>query len=191
MRSSRGRELPGLFDPMIIANLFRDQASPWEKLVRDHVDDTWTACKIFLQHVVMHVADPGTSAALLQKIIGPAMDNVLISMKAKTDSVLKTHQEIHPITYNHYFTDTIQKIRADGWRNECASAVKRFFNVPSLGPHYLTSNVDLSGFVDTLVGGTMEPDMNRFAASEVLDHMEAYYKVRCLLWVYGSNIRLN
>ena len=177
MRSSRGRELPGLFDPMVIASLFRDQASPWERLVHDHVDSTWKACKVFLQYVIVHISDPATSTALLQKVIGPAMNNISVTLRAKTDDILKGHQEIHPITYNHYFTETIQKIRADRKRIECASVVKRFFNSPTLGPHELNSTVDLSSLVDSLAGGTTEPGMSRFTASEVLDHMEAYYKV--------------
>ncbi|KAK6068012.1 dynamin family protein [Seiridium cupressi] len=37
MSRSRGRQLPGLFDPMTVADLFRDQASPWENLARQHV----------------------------------------------------------------------------------------------------------------------------------------------------------
>jgi hypothetical protein len=121
--------------------------------------------------------------ALLQKIIGPAMDNILMGLKAKTDDILKTYQETHPITCNHYFTETIQKLRAERRRDECASAVRRFFGPPTLGRYDLTStNVNLSSLVDRIIGGTTEPDMNRFAASEVLDHMEAYYKVRNLIW---------
>jgi hypothetical protein len=178
MRSSRGRELPVLFDPMIIADLFRDQASPWEQLARDHIDSSWKACKVFLKHVIAHVADLETSTSLSQKVIGPAMDDILAALRLKTSEVLKPHQQIHPITYNHYFTETIQKVRADRKRSDCASAVKRFFGVSTLGQYTPASSVDLSRLVDILVGGTTEPDMNRFAASEALDHMDAYYKVR-------------
>ncbi|GJC90452.1 interferon-induced GTP-binding protein Mx [Colletotrichum liriopes] len=177
MRRSRGRELPGLYDPMIVADLFREQASPWEQLARDHIRKSWNACKLFLEQVVEHIADYGTSATLTQKIIGPTMDNILVALHAKTSDVLKAHQHIHPITYNHYFTETIQKVRADRRRSECASAVMRFFGVKTLG-EYSVSSVDLSKLVDTVVGSTTEPDMNQFAASEALDHMDAYYKVR-------------
>lgn len=53
IRRSRGRELPGLFNPMIMADLFRDQASPWGGVVYDHIGRVWRACKRFLQHVVL------------------------------------------------------------------------------------------------------------------------------------------
>ncbi|KAH8768367.1 dynamin family protein [Diaporthe sp. PMI_573] len=153
-------------------------ASPWERLVRDHVDSTVKACKGFLQLVISPITDPGTSTALLQEIIGPAIDNILMGLNAKTDDILKTYQRTHPITCNHYFTETIRKLRAERRRDECASAVRRFYGPPTLGRYDLTStNVNLSSLVDRIIGGTTEPDMNRFAASEVLDYMEAYYKV--------------
>ncbi|KAH8655575.1 dynamin family protein [Xylariales sp. PMI_506] len=177
MYRSKGRELSGLFDPLIIADLFRDQARPWESLATAHVHQVWKACKTFLKHVVAHVADHGTSASLIQKIFDPAMDKILDNVKAETSKTLKSHQSIHPITYNHYLTETAQGIRADRKRAECASIVTSFFGVSALGTYSIESTVNLSDLVDALVKGTTEPDMNRCAASKALDYMQAYYEV--------------
>jgi hypothetical protein len=40
--SSRGRELPGTFSPMLIGELFRVQSTPWEELSKNHIKDVWT-----------------------------------------------------------------------------------------------------------------------------------------------------
>lgn len=105
-----------------------------------------------------------------------------MSLKAKTDDILKTYQETHPITYNHYFTETIQKLRAERRRDEYTSPIKRFSDVPTLGLYKLIStNVDLSSLIDTIIWGTTKLDINQFATSEVLNYMEAYYKVRDLI----------
>lgn len=41
LKSSRGRELPGMFNPMIVGEIFHQQAKPWENIARDHVQQTW------------------------------------------------------------------------------------------------------------------------------------------------------
>lgn len=41
LRSSRGRELPGMFNPMIVSEIFHQQAKPWDGIVRDHVHLAW------------------------------------------------------------------------------------------------------------------------------------------------------
>jgi hypothetical protein len=55
--------------------------------------------------------------------------------------------------------------------------IKRFFGVSSLKTSYYCGRPhDLRQLVTAFVQRT-EPDMNRFACSEALDCMEAYYKV--------------
>lgn len=41
LKSSRGRELPGMFNPMIVGEIFHQQAKPWENIAKDHVHQTW------------------------------------------------------------------------------------------------------------------------------------------------------
>ncbi|KAF3765411.1 hypothetical protein M406DRAFT_345845 [Cryphonectria parasitica EP155] len=175
MRRSRGRELPGLFDPMIMADLFRDQAGPWEAIVVSHVHRVWKACKTFLKLVIAHITDPSTSTALVQNIFDPAMDRILTALKAKTAQILKSHQTIHPITYNHYFTETAQKIRAARKSAECASIVKGFFRVSDLKTRHLRIDANLSDLVDALVA------MKRFVDDVAVEVIEV-----CLVSVLGD-----
>ncbi|KAH7016233.1 dynamin family protein [Microdochium trichocladiopsis] len=176
MSRSRGRELPGSFDPMIIAELFREQARPWEALALSHVQRTWDACKVFLRQVIDHVADTNTSSTVLQRIIGPAMDVILADLRVRTTQILKQHQELHPITYNHYFTQTLQKIRDDRSHAKVAAVIMKHFGTKSLKV-ISHGEQDLATLVSKITLGTTEPDMNKFAASEALDMMVAYYKV--------------
>ncbi|KAK8106604.1 interferon-induced GTP-binding protein Mx [Apiospora kogelbergensis] len=175
MRRSRGRELPGLFHPMLVADLFRDQASPWEELARGHIRATWKACQVFLRHAIAHLADSATSTAIMHDIVQPAMVGILTALNIKTGELLRSHQTIHPITYNHYFTDTIQKIQEKREDDRVTRALLQFFHVEELGSYH--EGVNLRSLKAALVSGTAEPDMHRFAASEALDHMTAYYKV--------------
>ena len=178
MKRTKGRELPGTFNPMIVSDLFLEQSAPWEAIARSHVDKVWKAAKEFLGHAAAYVADATTSKALFQKIFEPALNQLLGTLNEKTTELLTPHQRSHPITYNHYFTETLQKLRNERNHDEYSEIVKRFFGVSSLEtPYYGDRNHDLCQLVSDLVQYT-EPDMNRFACSEALDCMEAYYKVR-------------
>lgn len=176
MRRTKGRELPGTFNPMIVADLFLEQSSPWEAIIRSHIEKVWKAAKEFLSLTTTYIADAATSKALFQKIFEPALNQLLGTLNAKTTELLTPHQKSHPITYNHYFTEALQKVRNERSKDEYTRIIKDFFGASSLESVYLDNYKDLRPLVAALVQRT-EPDINRFACSEALDCMEAYYKV--------------
>ncbi|ESZ90930.1 dynamin family protein [Sclerotinia borealis F-4128] len=177
MKLTRGRELPGTFNPMIVVDLFRDQSTSWEEIARDHIAFVWKDTKTCMHLALEYVADPATSKALFQTIFEPALKKLLDGLHEKTADLLKSHQEGHPITYNHYFTDNLQKARNKRSRDACTKIIKSFFGVDKLGPStFVNQSVNLDQLVTALVDRT-EPDMNRFACSEAMDCMLAYYKV--------------
>lgn len=177
LQRSRGRELPGTFNPMIVADLFLDQSRAWKSITERHVNRVWEAAKMFLNLVVTYIADAATSGALFQAIFEPALDRLLEGLNAKTAELLIPHHKGHPITYNHDFTEALQRVRRERSKNEYSRIIEKFFGVSSLEPRfYTTQNMDLNQLVTALVQDT-QPDINRFACSEALDCMEAYYKV--------------
>ena len=179
MRRTKGRELPGTFNPMIVADLFREQSSPWEMLTRSYIGKVWTAVKEFLSLVTKHVADSATSKALFQNVFEPALNQLFRTLNAKCTELLTPHQGTHPITYNHYFTESLQKVRNERSKEEYTSIIKVFFGAATLDSvQFYQQQRDLRPLLEALVERT-EPDMNRFACSEALDCMEAYYKVGC------------
>lgn len=176
MRRTKGRELPGTFNLMIVSDFFLEQSSPWEAITRKHIENVWKATKEFLSLITTYIADAATSKALFQRIFEPDLDQLLETLNAKSTELLTPHQKSHPITYNHYFTETLQKVRNERSKDEYTRIVKDFFRASSLDSVYLSQNRDLRPLVAALIKRT-EPDMNRFACSEALDCMEAYYKV--------------
>ncbi len=176
MQRTKGRELPGTFNPMIVTDLFLEQSSPWEAITRSHIEKVWKAAKKFLSLTNTYITDAATSKALFQKIFEPALNQLLGTLSTKTAELLKPHQKGHPITYNHYFTEALQKVRNERSKDEYTRIITDFFGTSSLNSVYLNQHRDLRPLVTALVERT-EPDMNRFACSEALDCMKAYYKV--------------
>ncbi|KKK14665.1 dynamin GTPase, partial [Aspergillus ochraceoroseus] len=177
MKQTRGRELPGTFNPMIVSELFLEQCGPWEAITRQHILTTWQAAERFLSLLIGHISDEATSVVLFAELISPALDQLREVLVKRCEEILETHQKGHPITYNHYFTETLQKIRADRREGELSGIIERFFRVDDLQTsRYLDGAYRLQDLVQSLLESS-EPDMMRFASAEALDCMLAYYKV--------------
>ena len=179
MKRTKSRELPGTFNPMIVSDLFLEQSAPWDGIARSHVDQVWNAAREFLGHVAAYVADVATSKALFREIFEPALSQLLQTLNEKTTELLVPHRRSHPITYNHSFTENLQKLRNERSQNDYSTVVKNFFGVSSLinlNSHYDDHSYDLGELVNALMQRT-QTDVNRSACSEALDCMEAYYKV--------------
>lgn len=179
MKRTRGRELPGTFNPMIISDLFLEQSKSWEILARSHIEKVARAVKTFLKHLISHIADASTYNTLFQALIEPALHTIVEDLKAKTTELLAPHQRGHPITYNHYFTETVQNVRRERSRADFTRIIQNFFGVDSLEePAQLgfPQSRDFRPLLEALMKRS-EPDMNRYACSEALDCMQAYYKV--------------
>ncbi|PLB48781.1 dynamin family protein [Aspergillus steynii IBT 23096] len=69
LRKTRGRELPGTFNPIIVRDLFLEQCGPWEKLTKSHIRKVWSSVRDFMVLAVCHVTDKATSTALIKEII--------------------------------------------------------------------------------------------------------------------------
>ena len=109
------------------------------------------------------------------------MNQLLETLNEKTTELLVTHQKSHPITCNHYFTKALQKVRNKRDRDKYSKIIKQFFGVRTLEPSYINKSIDLRQLLNALAQQT-EPDINRFACSEALDYMRAYYKVNLLFY---------
>ncbi|KAJ4174611.1 hypothetical protein NW754_005031 [Fusarium falciforme] len=180
MKRSRGRELPGMFNPLIVADLFREQSSPWGDRVRAHVKNVWDGARQFLRHVVMHTANLTTADTLQEFVLMPKLDKIFKGLSEKVEVLLSQHQEGHPITYNDSFIDTLQQIRVERRTAEIFDTLKsKLGGEETITSHtfaYSSSSIDLRD-VARVLASPPKSDMNYFAAEEVLDALEAYYKV--------------
>jgi len=65
LKRSRGRELPGMFNLLIVGDLFHEQSVSWERLMRLHLKAVWDAARAFLELVTLYLMDDVTADALL------------------------------------------------------------------------------------------------------------------------------
>ncbi|KAK8001160.1 P-loop containing nucleoside triphosphate hydrolase protein [Apiospora marii] len=176
MKESRGRELPGTYQPLIVAELFSKQCKPWKGLVLDLADRLLASSHSTLNAALRYVVDENTAESLLQEVVGPSMDEVKTGLSTKVQEILEPHILGHPITYNHYLTENVQKAQAARQRRELEGRLKSIFEYSSLPNGDNSVAVNPRALLDTLVSHT-EPDMDKLSCSMAIDMMEAYYKV--------------
>jgi GTPase SAR1 family protein len=179
MKRTRGRELPGTFNPMIVSDLFFEQSSRWGELARSHIAHVISAVGVFLKHLTSHIADFSACDALFKEVVEPTLENIGKEVERKTADMLASHQHGHPITYSQDFTMTVQQVKRERIRAELTDIILNVFGIASLHlpgqSHYVET--DYHPLLNALTAHN-NPDMNQNACSDALDYMQAYYKVR-------------
>ena len=184
IRRTRGRELPGTFNPLIIGDLFHTQCKPWETITDACTKDILSAIRNAVLLISEEVLDGRTRLRLLEHVIYPSLDELGDIFCLGTSELLKPHQTGHPITLNKHFTENMQKARQEHSRIAMLHKLRSFF-----GPNYSeVLPVQPPAFRMTELANTLsartEADMVWFSCSEAVDYMAAYYKVR----VFSINI---
>jgi hypothetical protein len=190
LKRTRGCELPGTFKPEIIGNLFQDQCKPWKIIIDTFAKVLFGRAKSVVFHALEHTADEATNHGIMRFIVNPALETIKISLESKACQILAQHQHNHPITFNHYLTDNMQKARQSHSQKVMAEKLKSYFGgTDPLSDTPCTTGpwiVNTKALLDTLTNET-EADMEKYACGEALDCMDAYYKVShipCQLCTY-------
>ena len=60
-----------MFNPLIVGDLFFEQAEPWKKLIENYLKAVREAIWAFLDMVILYLMDEDTVEALLCEVVGP------------------------------------------------------------------------------------------------------------------------
>lgn len=193
MKRSRGCELPGTYNPQIIGDLFFQQARPWKGLIECCTTKLLEGARAAILMVLEHTADDATSDKLLRQIINPGLDSLTQGLRHRVSEILEPHQRGHPITYNHYLIDNIQKSREERFKERISRKLNLFFGVAAgaKSTKVYPRDFDVKDLEEALVQGP-KMDLDHYACSEAIDCMEAYYKVSLLAntFFFGSGKEL-
>lgn len=174
---TRGRELPGSFNPLLVGELFWEQSSKWETLAKDHVEDVMRVCSRFLDTLLQEKCPEDVYTRLWSSKIEDAL-------KARSDNSTIEIQKImkdvksYPITYNHYYTDTIIQRRRE---REKKSFTSCFQNVSQQIEDYKADSTSESFDAARAMkefSDDIDPDMENHSREAALDSLYSIYKVR-------------
>ncbi|KAF2438824.1 dynamin family protein [Karstenula rhodostoma CBS 690.94] len=176
IRRTRGRELPGTYNSMVIADLFVEQSQPWPSIVKQYSDDIAQAIESYLHLLVVHISDQTTCERLFEVLFKPALYRLKAALEIKLTELLVEHRESHPVTYNHHFIESVDELGATQLETEFTSIIKDFFAITSLHSSNYTEKSDFRPLLSALVERT-KPIIARPACSKALDCMKVYYKL--------------
>jgi len=173
LKFSRGRELPGLFNPLIVGDLFVEQCEPWRRIVRALGNDILQAAHQTTQLVIQHVASRDVVSEVLD-FVHEKVEELKFGLDAKIDELLDSAMQ-HPITYNCQLTENVQKAQEARHKGAIKQLVRKLYGSDHFDDTERKLYLSPVQLVDHLAQG-LEVDMERFGSSTAVDYMEAYYK---------------
>ncbi|CAK7237378.1 hypothetical protein SCUCBS95973_009938 [Sporothrix curviconia] len=166
---SRGCELPGTFNPLVVTDLFRNQCRNWGALANECVESIVQSSFAVITAALKHIVVEETSDKIMTSAINPIVAEFRSEMLKQVRTLLTVYNEGHPITYNHYLTENVQKARNERQNKHIRSILKNYVG-------YKITEEYVTAITNSLASKT-EADMLRVAASDAIDYADAYYKV--------------
>ncbi|PMD57289.1 dynamin family protein-like protein [Hyaloscypha bicolor E] len=178
---TRGRELVGNYNPLLVGELFWEQSSKWQLIAVDHIECVADQCSKFLKTLLHDKCPKDVESRLWDSKIHDALKE---RSRLASEELAKIMEDIkgYPINYNHYYTDTIKSRRQNRQRiaiketAEKASKTTRHPEEVVFESPVVTTTVDIDQFVQTLAEDN-DSNMENFSCEEALDCLFAIYKV--------------
>jgi hypothetical protein len=168
-RKSRGKELPGFPNARLVGELFRDQSRPWENIASDHVKSVWSAVRWFLRIALGHLTNDDTFNNISCELIDPWLDQKHDSLQQMLEMLLKPHKRGYPISYDPEFVRSFESLRLADQKLELRAKLDAHSPQSLLKGLYSWPEVESAVFSDER--------MDQYASSNVIESLEAYYKV--------------
>ena len=175
LKYSKGRELPGLFNPLIVGDLFIEQCEPWGRIARLLAEDILEAVHRTTQLIVEHITASDVAEEVL-KLLRQEIEGLKVDLDAQVDALLASAAQ-HPITYNPQLTENVQRVQQARNKRAIKKLVGKTFGLHRFDNPDSKINLNPIQLVD-LMGEGFESDMERFGSALAVDYMEAYYKAR-------------
>lgn len=175
LERSRGLELPGSFNPLIISQLFWEQSTPWNELALAHIESVAAKCKAFVEVVLTEIAPSDIKSRLTDYCVEKALDNALTSAKEELKKII-ADKERCLMTYNHYFTSRMQDQRKSKMA-QILSGVAKAAQVSWAkdgDENKIETYIDPAKLETDMHAG-IEQNMDKFSAEDALDTQIAYY----------------
>jgi hypothetical protein len=131
----------------------------------------------FIQAALEHVVQEEGVRWEISQLILESLDRNARAGRSELDKLLEDERQ-QPITYNHYYTDNIQKSRQDFLRNSMEKAMREATDHEWNGKLHISNNsVDGQKLLAALQR-RINVDMDLQACEEALAGLNAYYEVR-------------
>ncbi|KAI0440050.1 interferon-induced GTP-binding protein Mx [Xylaria telfairii] len=174
---TRGKELVGNFNPLLIGELFWEQSSGWKELAVFHIEEVSRVYKKFCSVLLSSKTPKDIRSRLWSSKISDALKDRHRAAFDELDRVIEDNR-CFPITYNHYYTDTIFKRRQDRQKVSLTRAVEastEHRRLPDCTSNHTSASIDINKVIASF-SENADPDMENFSCEDALDCLFAIYK---------------
>ncbi|KAM0321796.1 hypothetical protein ACHAQA_009893 [Verticillium albo-atrum] len=175
MKRSKGCELPGLFNPLIVGELFVEQCQPWRRIAKRTTQSILNDVYETTRAIIEYTAANEVAREVLEHI-NTGIERLKMSLDDKLEELLKLHEVIHPITYNRDLTENVQKSQRARNKRAVKAKIQQTFGSKPFDDPDSKIYVNPARLVDLFLD-ELEVDMDRFGSTSAVDYMQAYYKV--------------
>ncbi|KAL4952513.1 P-loop containing nucleoside triphosphate hydrolase protein [Aspergillus filifer] len=173
-RQNRGIELPGSANQLLVGNLFRDQAAPWEGMAKKHLVRAWDAVRYFVYLLLGHLTDEHTTSLLASRVLEPELEKMKQALLEKLDELTSHIKRGHPLPVGKSFLTRIQKARS-------ARLMESLWRA-QMGMQYSAMGKFAMDDLEKAIR-QLEDSSDLFAAADIVDQMQAYYDVAILTFI--------
>ncbi|KAJ6020128.1 Dynamin [Penicillium canescens] len=173
---TRGQELPGNYNQALLAELFHVQSLRWAEIAREHI---FVVSKIVFQFVnaaLAYAIKDGKVRENIGRLVSTTLEANVEAAEHELERILQDETR-QPITYNHYYTDNIQKARNEASKSLIEDSVRDAIHNDWDGTlHLRDTEEDCVRLLSSLKKRVIV-DMKEQACSEAKSDLTAYYKV--------------
>lgn len=175
---SRGKEPIGNYNPLIIGELFWELSYKWSEMAKRHVERVFQVSKVFFDTLLQEKCPKDVHARLSALKVTEALRKRRQNALDELGKLTQDNGEF-PVTYNHYYTDTIQKMQTDRIRdvlNQAVSQATTQTPIPACMSNHVTTKVDTTAVV-TQIYSKVNQNMVYYSCERLLDCVLSMYKV--------------
>ncbi|KFX96517.1 hypothetical protein O988_05265 [Pseudogymnoascus sp. VKM F-3808] len=172
---TRGRELPGNYNHVLLSELYHEQSSRWTMIANDHLTSVLATTANFVDIILNWIIEEEDVKSRVREIIQSKFEVKKAAAAKELETLIKDEKR-QPITYNHYYTDNIQNARHDAMKGNIQKAMQSVEHDQNGKLHACKTAMDSLKLIVSLQNRVIV-DMDDQACSEALAGLNAYYKV--------------
>jgi len=176
---TRGKELAGNFNPLLIGELFWEQSSKWPSMAMEYVDKVADVCTQFLKDLLFKKCPKDIHPRLWSSVL---QGSVRTRYEAAIHEVelLQEDLESYPINYDHYYIDNITKTKIRRYETSLSTSIDgAMIHKPVPGCNsqsHLSASIDIAAVINKLFRST-DPNLDKHSCEDALDCLYSIYKV--------------
>jgi hypothetical protein len=174
---TRGRELPGNYNHVLLSELFHEQSSRWQGIAEKHLAAVREMVSGFVSKVLLRLVHEDNVRREVSLLTSSGLDERACLASVELQKII-ADEKLQPITYNHYYTDNIQKARQESLRKSIQQVVRGVIDDDFNGKLHVSNTVsDMDKLLASLQRRVVV-NMDDQACAEALAGLNSYYKVR-------------